>query len=163
MNLNRLTLGGRIVAIAGLLLFVDSLLPWFRACVNFGAFGGKVCGSHNGWDNALSLIATLLAIALVVLVVLDLAGTTLPPLGTISWGMIQLGVAALAALFVLLQVIVGDHGVSRSFGAYIGIVLAAALVYGAYLRSREVTPAAGGPQPPYQPGPPPPYQQGPGY
>lgn len=146
MNLNRLSLGARIVAIAGLLLFVDSLLPWFRACVDLGAFGGKVCGSHNGWDNALSLIATLLAIALVVHVALELAGTQLPALGGVTWAQVQLGAGALAALFVLLQVIVGDSGVSRSYGAYLGLVFAAALLYGTVLRYRE--PAAR----PFQPG-----------
>jgi hypothetical protein len=161
VNLDRLTLGGRILVIAGLLLFVDSLLPWFRTCVNLGPFGGKVCGSHNGWQNPLSLIATLLAVALVVLIVLQVAGTTLPQVGNIGWNMIELGVAGVSALFVILQFIVGDDGVSRSFGAYIGLILAIALGYGAFLRFRE-QPAAtggGGALPPYQQG----YPQQGGY
>ncbi|HVQ97008.1 MAG TPA: hypothetical protein VMU51_38690 [Mycobacteriales bacterium] len=168
VNLNRLTLGGRIVAIAGLLLFIDSLLPWFRACVDFGQFGGKVCGSHNGWNNVLSLIAILLAIALVVHVVLELSGTALPSVGTLSWGLIQLVVAGVAALFVVLQVIIGDHKVPRSIGAYLGIVFVAGLVYGAFLRfqdSQKAVPHGGpyqqGPPPGYPQGPPPGYQQGP--
>jgi hypothetical protein len=137
VNLNRLTLGGRIVAIAGLLLFVDSLLPWFRVCIDLGAFGGNRCASHNGWDNALSLIAVLLAIALVVQVALELAGTRLPALGSVTWAQVQLAAGALVALFVLLQVIVGDSGVPRSYGAWLGLVIAAVLAFGTYLRYQE--------------------------
>jgi hypothetical protein len=144
VNLNRLTLGGRIVAIAGLLLFVDSLLPWFRFCLDFGA--GKACASHNGWNNVLTLLATLLAIALVVEIVLEVAGRSAPTVGALSWAQVQLGVGAVVALFVLLQVIIGDDGAPRYIGAYIGLVLAAGLVYGTYLRYRE--PAAQ----PFRPG-----------
>jgi hypothetical protein len=147
VNLDRLTLGGRIVAIAGLLFFIDSFLPWFRRCVDLGAFGGKICGSQSGWDRALSLLATLLVIALVVHVALELAGTQLPPLGSITWAQVQLGVAAVAGLFVLLQFLIGVNGLNRSFGAYLGLLLAAAIVYGAVLRYRE--PAVR----PFQPGP----------
>lgn len=138
MNLNRLTLGGRIVALAGLLLFIDSFLPWFRVCVDLGAFGGNRCASHSGWDNVLSLLATLLAIALVALIALELSGTVLPPLGgSITWKQIQLGVGAVILLFVALQVIVGDDGAPRYIGAWLGLVIAAGLAYGTFLRSRE--------------------------
>jgi hypothetical protein len=138
VNLNRLTLGARIVALAGLLLFVDSLIPWFRACADLSAFGGgKVCGSHNGWSNVMSLLGVLLAIALVVLVVIEATGTALPPLGGITWAQVQLGMGALVLLLVGLQVIVGDDGVSRWAGAYLGVVLAAVLLYGTILRTRE--------------------------
>jgi drug/metabolite transporter superfamily protein YnfA len=140
VNLNRLTLGGRIVAIAGLLLFIDSFLPWFRACAELPAIlgGGKVCGgTHNAWNNALSLIAVLVALALVGLVLAELAGTELPALGTITWAQVQLIAGGVVALFVVLQVLIGDSGASRSYGAYLGIVFAAALLYGTFLRSRE--------------------------
>jgi hypothetical protein len=139
VNLNRLTLGARIVALGGLLLFIDSFLPWFKACADLTALGGrKVClGSHNGWDNALSLLGVLLAIALVAVVVAEAAGAALPPLGNITWGQVQLAAGALVLLFVGLQVIIGDHGVTRSYGAYLGLVIAAGLAYGTFLRSRE--------------------------
>jgi hypothetical protein len=138
VDLNRLTLGARIIALSGLLLFIDSFIPWFRACVDLGAFGGgKVCGSHNAWNNVLSLLAVLIALAMVVLVIMEAAGNTLPPVGSLSWGQIYLIAGGVTAVFVILQVIIGDDGVSRSVGAYLGIVLAAALAYGGFLRSRE--------------------------
>jgi hypothetical protein len=137
VNLNRLTLGGRIVGIAGLVLFIDSFLPWFRACADFGAFGGRVCGSHSAWDNVLTLLATLLTLGLLVMVGLELAGTALPPLGNVTWKQVQLGAAAVILLFVVLQIIIGDDGAPRFVGAWIGLVAAAALAYGAFQRSRE--------------------------
>ncbi|MEN3361705.1 MAG: hypothetical protein V7637_5687 [Mycobacteriales bacterium] len=164
MNLNRLTLGGRIIAIAGLVFFIDSFLPWFKApCVDLGALGGKICGqgTHNAWNNAPSLIAVLLTVGLVALIVVELAGNTLPPLGGITWAQVRLAAAGLAALLVLLQLLVGDSHATRAYGLYIGVVLAAVLVYGAFLLYREA-PAAVPPQGgPYQQGPPPGYQQGP--
>jgi hypothetical protein len=139
VNLNRLTLGGRIVAISGLLLFIDSLIPWFRFCVDFSVLGagGTRCASHSGWANALSLIAILLAIALVVQLALELSGTDLPALGNVTWAQVQLAGSGLVLLLVLLQVLVGDDGLSRYVGAYLGLVIAAAMLYGAVLRYRE--------------------------
>jgi hypothetical protein len=138
VDLNRLTLGGRIIALSGLLLFIDSFLPWFRRCADFSSLGGgKICASHNGWNNALSLLGVLIALALVVLVVLEAAGNALPAVGTVTWGQITMGAAAVAAFFVILQVIIGDSGVSRSVGAYLGVVFALALAYGGFLRMRD--------------------------
>lgn len=138
MDLNRLTLGARIVALSGLLLFIDSFIPWFRQCVDFGSIGGgKICASHNGWSNALTLLATLIALAMVGLIVAELAGVALPPLGAITWGQAQLIAGGVVLLFVLLQILIGDHKAPRSIGAWLGLVISAALVYGAFLRSRE--------------------------
>jgi hypothetical protein len=138
VDLNRLTLGARIIALSGLLLFIDSFIPWFRACADFTALGGgKICGSHNAWNNVLSLLAVLIALALVVLVVVEAMGNQLPAVGSLSWGQLYAIGAGVVALFVLLQVIIGDDGVSRSVGAYLGIVFAAGIAYGGFLRMRE--------------------------
>jgi hypothetical protein len=138
VDLNRLTLGGRIIALSGLLLFIDSFLPWFRRCADFSSLGGgKICASHNAWNNVLSLLGVLIALAMVVLVIMELAGNTLPAVGALTWGQIMMIAGAVAAFFVILQVLIGDSGVSRSIGAYLGIVFGLALAYGGFLRMRD--------------------------
>lgn len=139
MNLNRLTLGGRVVAVAGLLLFIDSFLPWFRVCGSIISYEGCFT-TANGWDNWASLLAVLVTIAMLVQLGLELAGTDLRPPGTFTWAQVQLAAAGLVALLVLIQVAAGDgSGTTRSVGAWLGLVFAAGLVYGAVLRSREPT------------------------
>lgn len=142
MNLNRLSTGGRLIVAAGLLLFIDSFLPWFRACVDLGGLlggeGGEVCGdAHTGWSNALSLLGILLAVAMAVVVVLQASGTALPALGSLSWSQVMLGAGVLSALLIVLQLIVGDSPGERAYGAWIGAVLALLLLAGAVLYSRE--------------------------
>jgi hypothetical protein len=140
VDLNRLTLGARIIGIAGLLLFIDSFLPWFRTCVSL--FGSTACGGESGWGTPLSLLGILIGLAMVVFIVAEATGNAPSSPGTLSWGQVLLGAGGLTFAFVLLQIIIGDHGLGRSYGAYIGLVLSAALAYGGYLRSREAAPRA---------------------
>jgi hypothetical protein len=138
VDLNRLTLGARIIALSGLLLFIDSFIPWFRSCADLRVIGGgKFCVSDSGWGNALTILAVLVSLALVGLIAAELAGVALPPLGGISWGQAQLIGSGVVAFFVLLQFLIGDHHLGRSVGSWLGLVIAAAMVYGGYLRSRE--------------------------
>ena len=136
MDINRISLGGKIVAIAGLLFFIDSFLPWHRSCFEF--LGTSSCGGENAWGTIFSLLATLIVIALVAEVLyVEGAGNSLAPVGSVTWDQIRLGAAALALALVVLQLIVGDSGLDRAFGIFIGVVLAAAIVYGQFLRTRS--------------------------
>ena len=138
MNLNRLTMGGRVVAISALLLFIDSFLPWFHKCVSFSFLGvSSVCGSHSAWSKPLSLLGILVAIAMLVQIGLELAAVDLPRLGTISWAQAQLVAAGLVFLLVGIGVAVGDSPLDRYVFGYIGLVLAIGVLVGAVMRYRE--------------------------
>ncbi len=142
MNLNRLTMGGRVVAVAGMLLFIDSLLPWFRLCasdlIGISVPGiSNTCVSQTAWSNWASLLAVLVTIAMLVQIGLELASVQLPTPGTFSWAQVQLAAAALVLLLVVIQIAVGDSPGRRYLGAWLGLVFAAGLLYGAVLRSRE--------------------------
>jgi hypothetical protein len=131
-----LTTGGWIVAGTGGAFFIDSLIPWHRECVHL--FTTKVCGSENAWGTPFSLLASVLAIVLLAEVIaVQLMDQTLPAVGTFSWSQIRLVAAGLMLGLVVIQLIVGDHGVSRSFGVFIGLLLAAGMVYGTLVRNRE--------------------------
>ena len=141
MASNSLSKGGTVVVATGVVFLVDSFLPWFRECVKF--LGTKACGSESAWGTGFSLLATLLVIALVAEVVaVQLLDQKLPPVGQFSWAQIRLVVAGIAAALVVIQFLVGDHGVSRSYGIYLGILLVAGVVYGTLARNNETTPAS---------------------
>jgi multidrug transporter EmrE-like cation transporter len=137
---SHVTTGGAVVIGTGVVFLIDSFLPWHRTCIKF--LGNSACGSHNGWQTPFSLLATLLVLALVAEVVaVQVLEQKLPAVGTLTWPQIRLGVAGVALALVLLQLIVGDSGLGRSYGLFLGIVLAAGLLYGTYLRNQESEPA----------------------
>ncbi|GAB3246669.1 hypothetical protein [Kineosporia babensis] len=160
-----LTLGGKIVAAAGVLFLITSFLPYFRFCST--VMGSENCANGSAWDFTSTKIAALLVIVLVVeVVVVQLAKVKLPDgLG----GLLNLGrlvVSAVAALLVGFKIAVGqstpeiptmpdmsslgidssdfefDMGFSRGIGIFLGLVFALALVAGNVLRLNEAAPAA---------------------
>ena len=136
MDLNKLSPGERIIAAAGVLLFVDSFFPWFRYCVDVVVF--RRCVSHSAWSNALSALAVLIAIAMVAQVAVSNFGKArLTAPGNLSWGQTHLFAGFAVLALVILQFLSGDSPLGRSFGHYIGIVLAAGIAYGGMVRSRE--------------------------
>jgi hypothetical protein len=131
-----LTPGGRIVVAAGVLFLLDTFLPWHRLCV--GVLDAKVCRVDQGWDTSFSTLAALLVLALVAEVIaVQLAGLRLPGPGRWSWGQIRIGGSAGATALVMLQLLVGDGNLHRAYGSLIGLLLAAGLTYGNYLRTNE--------------------------
>jgi hypothetical protein len=139
MDLNKLTPSEKIIGAAGILLFIDSFLPWFR----FSVFGASA--TQSGWSNVFSLLAVLVAVVMVAQIILSkFTAVDLPNLGNLSWGQVHLfaGVGVLA--LVVLQFLIGDSPYGRAFGIYIGILLSAGLAYGGFMRSREPEAAGGG-------------------
>ncbi|MCE0534814.1 hypothetical protein LWF15_04770 [Kineosporia rhizophila] len=127
-----LTTGGRIVAVAGVLFLLDTFAPWHRLCVV--VLDVEACRTHDAWATTWSSVAALLvAVLLAELLVSQVAGLRLPG----DWARFRLGIAALATALVILQVFVGDGALDRTYGVWFGLVLAAALTYGSYLRRTE--------------------------
>jgi hypothetical protein len=137
----QLTTGGTIVLGTGVVFLLDSLIPWHRECISF--LNNKTCVSENAWGTTFSFLASLLVLALVAEVVaVQLMDQKLPPVGTFTWGQIRLAAAGAVVVLVLLQLLAGDHGLGRSFGIFLGILLAGGLLYGTLLRNGEPEPAA---------------------
>ena len=136
MNARDLSTGAMITVGAGVLLFVDGLLPWFRTC--FEGLGINSCVSGNAWDKPFSLLAMLLTLALVAEVIaVQLAKVTLPDLGSVTWGQVRLGASVAVLALIVLQLLIGADPLSRYLFLYLGVVLAAALLYGTVQRNRE--------------------------
>jgi hypothetical protein len=136
MDFKKLTQGERITVIAGLILIIDLLfLPWHK--VSTVVFGQTISGtasaieSPNGFYGVLALILT---IVLVGVILARLGGVKLPdlpaPLGQI---IMIVGIV----IFVLLLIKLLAETDFLGFGAYLGILLGAAVAFGAYSIKKE--------------------------
>jgi hypothetical protein len=122
----RLTMGQKGVLTTGVLLFVDLFLPWNKVgeC--------PFCVSVNGWSG-MGVIAGLLVVALLVWEGLNAAGALATMAAPVP--LIGAALAGGAALFALLRAIF-DLSFS-TFGLWLGIILALAMAYAAYVRYQE--------------------------
>ena len=149
-----LSIGEKIIIIAGLVLLIDGFLPWYS--VDLGPFGSV---TRNGWESpgALwSLLAILIGLAMsgVVAVKALTEGVIPENVGGFTWPKILLGGGAAALLLVVIKFL--NESSELGFGFYLGFIAAAALAAGGFLMYREESAAgsSGSPSGPLS-GPPP--------
>ena len=118
---------GRLVLLsAGALLFVDLFLAWQEVCIRVGTVG-RVCASRSGWQG-FGIAVGLATTVLLVWVAIELTGTRLP----------RGGAAALAALVAVLAAVeFATRGERRSWPAWAGLALAAAIGVGGAMSLRR--------------------------
>jgi hypothetical protein len=142
MDLNRLTLGDKIMGVSGILLFIFSFFKWLG--YDYGPFSV----SASAWSFTLCWLAVILGVLCVAYVVLKALDVKLPDLGSVSWGQVILVIAALAFLLILIKLIAGPStggvdisgtGISKSrkIGIFLGLISSAGLVAGAFLNARD--------------------------
>lgn len=145
-----LSIGEKIILIAGVVLFIDAFLPWYSAseCAQIGDV--KVCasGSASGWGapGAIwSILAILVGLAMAGAVVLkNFTEAVIPDnVGGFSWPKILLGGGVAALVLVVIKLL--NESSSLGFGFYLGIIAAAALAAAGGLMYREET-APGAPE-----------------
>jgi hypothetical protein len=140
VDVNRLSRGERIAGAAAVLLFIDMFLSWYSANIS-GALSAaasrfNVDTSVSAWQ-AFSTTDILLLITIVV--ALAMVGTRAMGRAVNLPVSLPLVVAALGALMTLLVLwrIINQPGpndfINVEYGAYIGLILIAALTYGAIL------------------------------
>jgi len=153
-----LSIGEKIIIIASPLFFIDSFLRWFHYDVPYGP-------SRSAWSGDLSFFSIIAVLAAIVMAaqiaVARFTTVQLPALPQgVTWARIHLGLAAYVAFAVVIRLLVGESAgpfdADRSYGLWIAVVLAAALVVGAFLMFQEESAAgsSGSPSGP-PPGPPP--------
>jgi hypothetical protein len=138
VDLNRLSRGEKIAGVAAVLLFIDMFLSWYSANIS-GALSAAasrfgVDTSATAWQ-AFSTTDILLLITIIV--ALAMVGTRVMARSVNLPVSLPLVVATLGALMTLLVLwrIINQPGpndfINVEYGAYIGLILIAALTYGA--------------------------------
>ena len=139
MDLSKLSRSERIMAGAGLVLFLSTFMPWFKA--------GPL--DWNGWDVTFIFggLPALLGLLVAGVVLATKLGNAKMPDLPFSTGQGMLGAGALAALLVLIKLLVGEEVCSpfgggcadldRAWGLYLATLAALALAAGGYLAYQE--------------------------
>lgn len=132
-DLASISTGTKLVLGAGLLLLIDTFLSWQKVSVDVS--GVEVtAASVNAWHGFWGVLLGLLTIVLLVWVGLQVAKVDLPIKLPVADSMVTLGLGGLILVFAVIKNLVDDFSTVWS---YIGVVLAAAVAAGAWLRSQE--------------------------
>ena len=137
-DISKMSMGSKILGGSGVLLLIFSFFAWQKVCV-----ADIICASANMWGGNGSIFGLLGGLALIALIVWEgmaLAGQSLnvgQPASNVS---AYLGFAA-AALVLLKFVFALTE--SPAFGAFIGLILALGVAYGAWMRFQEPVAPAG--------------------
>lgn len=129
---NALSIGKKIIVIAGPVLVIIGFLPWYS--VDLGPFGSV---SRNAWQSPGSLwsiLVVLLGVAMSAVIIVQNVGTagTIPDnIGGFSWPKIRLAASGAAGVFIVLKFL--NESEFIAFGFYAGIIAVAAMIVGAFL------------------------------
>lgn len=137
---NALSVGEKIIIVAGVVLFIDGFLPWYS--VDLGPLGSY---TRNGWESPgaiWSILAILIGLAMAgVVAVKNFATVAVPDnVGGFTWPRIHLGAGLAALVFVLIKL--ANESSHLGFAFYVGIIAAAALAAAGYMMYRDERAAA---------------------
>jgi hypothetical protein len=121
------------VLLAGSVFFVVvSFLAWQKACFE------NICGSATAW-HGVGIVATLLAIAILVLQVLDLLDVRLQ-LDRSAQTAVVVGLAGGTLVFTVIKILVDNE--FRAYGSWLGLIAAAVIAVGGVMALGEANAAA---------------------
>jgi hypothetical protein len=139
-----MSMASKGVLISGVLLLIDSFLPWQRVCVAF--LGQSVCPSASAWGGNGGWAGTIMGILLIVLVLFEiskLANLSMQLPIEPSKATAYLGFAVVAFGVIKFLLVVTN---SPGFGAWIGIIFLAGLGYASFLYLKAEEAATAPPQ-----------------
>ena len=156
-DLRTLSTGTKILVAAGLLLFIDTFLAWQKVSVEVG--GVEIASaSRNAWHGFWGVVMGLALVALLVWLAVHIFRVEIPNL-TVPERTVTAVLAGIVFVFALLKNLVDDYS---AWPSYVGIVLAAGVAAGGWMRFQEPETAAAptmseaaSPPPPPPPPPPP--------
>jgi len=137
-----------LIAGGGVALFIFSFFSWFGKHVGVAGIV-SVSYSQNAWSSPLSLLGILLAIAIAgLLIAMKVFGVELPDLGNFSWDQLFFFGSIGVGVLILLQLLIGasKSGVTldRKFGVFLGVLAAAAMVAGGFMKFQAANASSSG-------------------
>jgi hypothetical protein len=153
-DVSKMTTAAKIILGSGIVYLINLFLPWQKVCVGGGSYAGvtipSICPSINGtkgigWVN---LILVIVIIAMEIMVIMGLDANL--PMEAKQRQVTGSGLVGLLLILTLLKVLLIDNDF-LSWPAWLGIVLAAIMGYGGFMRFQE-SQSAGGATPPSEGG-----------
>lgn len=129
-DLTKIPTADKILLGGSLLMFIDTLLPWQRAC-------NGTCITANAWGSNGAFFGVMLGLfALLLLIgeVITIAGVAMPPGIPLSSVMAALTFGTVLFAVIKFLFVIGTFG---SYGAWIGLILAIVIAYGGYMKMQE--------------------------
>jgi hypothetical protein len=139
----RASTAAKIILAAAILLLIDLFFPWQG--VDLGEFGEAfgVSGNVSGF-NGLGVLVAILCIAVIAWEIMLMAGVNIN-MGTTSPVLISAILAGVTAAFTIIAFLTKLSAIK--WGAFVGLILALVLAYGAYMRYTESQTTAPPPPP----------------
>ena len=126
MDLSKLTNGGKVAGVAGIILIINLFLPWY----SIGPFDA------NAFDAGfLAWFGSLVAVAGAVLILLKAFAGNAVSLGNLKTEHLVLILGAFGTLLIILKFLVDSD--FTSFGIFLGIIAAAAVAVGGWMAMKE--------------------------
>jgi hypothetical protein len=138
---NKMSLGEKIIVVAGPLFFIFSFLPWFD--YDIGGFDGP---SRSGWSgdfSFLTIIATLAVIVMVAqIVIARFTSVQMPALPQgVTWGRVHLGIGIYVVFAVAIRLLIGESAAGfdadRQIWLFVALICAGALAAGGFLMFQD--------------------------
>jgi hypothetical protein len=128
-DMSKMDTGHKILLGAGIAYLIVLFLPWQRVCIDLGLElpGASGCASASG-ASGIGVINLLLVIALLAWEGMGLAGVDI----NAPKQLISAGLAGAILVFTILKIVVDSESIYLF--AWIGLVLAAVIAYGGWLR-----------------------------
>ena len=131
VDLKALSTGTKIILGAGLLLLIDTFLAWQKVSVEVS--GVEVASaSQNAWHGFWGVVMGLALIGLLVWVGLQVANVDINV--SLPERTVTAVLAGIVFVFAVLKNLIDDYS---AWPSYVGIVLAAAVAAGAWMRLQE--------------------------
>lgn len=128
---NELGRGMQIMLVAGVLLLIDTFFAWQKVTVTI--LGVEAASAKaNAWHGFWGVVMGLLVILLVAWLIARLAAVDIPL--PVSTAMVGATIAVIIFLFGLIKNLADDYS---TFWSYLGVILAALIVVGAWLQVQE--------------------------
>ncbi len=125
--LKELSPGRRLVFAAGVLLFIDTFLEWQQVTVGVSGIA-SVSAGQSAWHGFWGVVLGLMVVAIVLWTAARAAKLQLP--ANLHDGFVTLALGVLIPVFAILKALTDDF---VHWPAYVGIVLGAAIAWGAWL------------------------------
>ena len=151
-DISKMTTAAKIILVSGIVYLIDLFLPWNKLCMGgeAAAFIGNICGKVSGTHGlgTINLLLVVVIIAMEIMVVMGLDANM--PMEAKQRQIVGSGLVGILLILTLLKVLLVDNDF-LSWPAWLGIILAAVMGYGGFMRFQEAQ-SAGGAAPPSESG-----------